>query len=64
MGKIEIPVKFIEHKVERLKQKISQYPTELTPENYTCYGGWSKGYLEGRLDILLDLCDYVGLDID
>lgn len=57
MIKREAAIKRIESKIRHCKKHLEEFDLPFNTENYTCHGGWSKGFWEGRLSVLEDLLD-------
>lgn len=47
----------LKHKLERNKEKLQQEDLPLTTEKHTCHGGWTIGYLQGKITLLEDIID-------
>lgn len=57
-----IDAKWINRRIEHCHRHIETYPEKLNPEKDSCYGGWSKGYWEGRLEALEEIKDMLEED--
>jgi len=47
----------IKHRIDRIKKKLEDYDLSKPNEKYNYDGGFSVGYLKGKLAVLEDLLD-------